>query len=83
MKLLSEEKDRVHRDFLGMQKQLDYYKVSSSERGTNRKSETESLQKKMKDADNVLSEKMALTRQVIALQVLVYSKFLTVVGIRE
>lgn len=71
MKLLSEEKDRVHRDFLGMQKQLDYYKVSSTERGTDRKSETESLQKKMKDADNVLSEKMALTRQVITLQVLI------------
>jgi len=33
------------------------------------KAETESLQKKMKDADNVLSEKMSLTRQVIALQV--------------
>jgi hypothetical protein len=66
-----------------MQKQLDYYKVSSTERGTDRKSETESLQKKMKDADNVLSEKMALTRQVIALQVLIYSNLLTVVGIRE
>jgi hypothetical protein len=33
------------------------------------KAETESLQKRMKDADNVLSEKMSLTRQVIALQV--------------
>ena len=35
----------------------------------NLQGETESLQKRMKDADSVLSEKMALTRQVIALQV--------------
>jgi len=26
-KLVSEEKERMHRDFLGLQKQLDYYKV--------------------------------------------------------
>jgi hypothetical protein len=34
----------------------------------------------MKDADNVLSEKMGLTRQVIALQVLPPRKLLTVAG---
>jgi len=26
-KLVSEEKERMHRDFLSLQKQLDYYKV--------------------------------------------------------
>jgi hypothetical protein len=45
------------------------------------KAETESLQKRMKDADNVLSEKMSLTRQVIALQVIrLWSLYLTKVG---
>ena len=28
MRLLSEEKDRMHRDSLSLQKQLDYYKVN-------------------------------------------------------
>jgi hypothetical protein len=39
------------------------------------KGEAESLQKKMKDADNVLSEKMALTRQVTGLQVKRLARF--------
>ena len=44
------------------------------------KGETESLQKRMRDADNVLSEKMALTRQVMALQVILSPASLTVDG---
>jgi hypothetical protein len=69
MRLLSEERDRMHRDSLSLHKQLDYYKVSPPQNAGSHQAETESLQKKMKDADNVLSEKMALTRQIIALQV--------------
>ena len=30
MRLLSEEKDRMHRESLSLQKQLDYYKVRDS-----------------------------------------------------
>ena len=86
LRISVEEKDRMHRECLSLQKQLDYYKVCTilCDAHANGQGETESLQKKMKDADNVLSEKMALTRQVIALQVF-YNKRtpLMLAGTRE
>ena len=68
MKMLAEEKEIMHRELLSLQKQLDYYKVRSSLRSL-QKGETESLQKKMKDANDTLSEVLNLRRQVVGLQV--------------